>query len=422
MILSSDQHPSIYFLIDYEDDYVQPLILRALQETCASFSFKVIQNIQDWPGSGAPLLQWRQYESIDFDLTLHSADHLVNSYVIRKALLRKHYLSNTLTHWIAKHPKSLLKKHWKAGVEFEIDYAEFLDDALLEAFELRESLEKNESKDVEKREWWILKAGMSDRGQGIRLFSTFEELEAIFEEWEQQEPGIEGDQDGEPHEHAFNGDKAKDGHGTMTSQLRHFVAQPYIDPPLLLPSSEDRKFHIRTYVVAVGALQAYVYRPMLALFAAERYTSPSKSQELRRHLTNTCLQGSNVREGSVKAFWDFEDLGEAQKHGIYDQICSITGELFEAAARVSSIHFQPLPNAFEIFGLDFLVDSKGIAWLLEVNSFPDFQQTGNELQDLVEELFEGVVNVAIKPFFGITEDNQHQHALKQVLNLDLGRS
>ena len=38
----------------------------------------------------------------------------------------------------------------------------------------------------------------------------------------------------------------------MTSQLRHFIAQPYIHPPLLLQSKGGRKFHIRAYVLAVG--------------------------------------------------------------------------------------------------------------------------------------------------------------------------
>jgi hypothetical protein len=422
-----ERSPKFYALVDYEDDYVQPLILKALQKNLGPSSFKLIYDMCEWTSSGVPLLQWRQYEQIDFDGALGYTDQLVNSYVIRKALIRKHYLSNTITHWVAKHADSSLKEHWKVGVEFELDYAEFLDDALVDAFELRESFEKNEGKEPHEREWWILKAGMADRGQGIRLFSTFEELEAIFQEWEDEEP--EDDHD-DPHRETPNGTEAPErelladannAYGTMTSQLRHFVAQPYIHPPLLLASSGRRKFHIRTYVLAVRALKVYVYQPMLALFAVEPYDPPWQSKDLRSHLTNTCLQGSDIREGSVRAFWDLEDLSKAQKDDIFGQVCTATGEVFEAAARVSLIHFQPLPNAFEIFGLDFMVDVDGTAWLLEVNSFPDFRQTGEELQGLVQELLDGVVNVAIKPFVGLGEDGKQRESMVKVLDLDLGR-
>ncbi|TIA48652.1 hypothetical protein D6C83_04991, partial [Aureobasidium pullulans] len=44
-----------------------------------------------------------------------------------------------------------------------------------------------------------------------------------------------------------NDDEEDEGNGVMTSQLRHFIAQPYIHPPMLLPApfaSADRKFHI----------------------------------------------------------------------------------------------------------------------------------------------------------------------------------
>lgn len=428
-----DKQPTVNCLINYEDEYVQPLILKALKGNLEPSSCKYIKAISDCPSFGTPLLQWLQYENIDFELALHHRNHVVNSYVIRKALIRKHYLSNTIAHWIAKNPNSILKSHWKTGVEFELDYAEFLDDALVEAFELRESFEKNEGREPSEREWWILKAGMSDRGQGIRLFSTFEELEAIFEEWEQDEPSDEElADDDEQYDEADLPDTIRnsstsnkdleDGYGTMTSQLRHFIAQPYIHPPLLLSSSGKRKFHIRVYVLAVGALSVYVYKPMLALFAAQPYAAPWETQELRSHLTNTCLQGSNVREGSVKAFWDLEDLSQKQKEEVFNQICKVTGEVFEAAARVSSINFQPIPNAFETFGLDFLVDMEYTTWLLEVNSFPDFRQTGDDLKGIIEGLFGDVIKIAIKPMFELDEDTRHQEntSMERVLDIDLG--
>lgn len=447
----------IYALINYEDPYVQPLILAALQKRLPESSYELITSLSQLPSPSSHLLQWVQYESIDFDhLMENSLSSLANAYVIRKALIRKHYLSTTIANWITKYPESVLKKHVKPSVEFEVDYAEFLDDALVEAWELKESWARNEDQeDEKKKEWWILKPGMSERGQGIRLFSSEEELTEIFEEWDPESDDEDEEEDARSDAGGGDGDRNQvqekdEGNGIITSQLRHFIAQPYIHPPLLLsppnaPSSELRKFHIRTYVLATSALQVFVYRPMLALFAARPYVPPwddvlqeDRDEAMKAHLTNTCLQESGDREGSVGLFWDLPSVLPSQpssppltvssdwKDEMFEQIKETTGATFEAAARGMSIHFQPLPNSFEIFGLDFMVgiepDGGLNTYLLEVNAFPDFRQTGSELSGMVEGLFEGVVNRGVVPFFGVEgEAGEVDDGMIKVLDIDLGR-
>ncbi|KAF2167272.1 hypothetical protein M409DRAFT_66277 [Zasmidium cellare ATCC 36951] len=432
------ESPKIFALVDYEDVYVQPLLLSAVQAQLPSDLLVLIKDVSELPSPACRLLQWRQYESIDFDhLMQHSTSSLANSHIIRKALIRKHYLSATVSHWLTKNPKSLLKDHVQPSVEFEVDYAEFLDDALVEAYELKESWARNESlsEDDESREWWILKPGMSDRGQGIRLFSSEEELQEIFEEWDPpSDDEDEGAQSNDEHINGLGEKQDDSSDGVIASQLRHFIVQPYIQSPLLLPEphpSAGRKFHIRTYVVAFGALKVFVYKPMLALFGGPTYADPctatSPNDELSSHLTNTCLQ-TGEREGSVHAFWSLPTSisgvrAQDWKEDVFDQICAVTGEVFEAAARSMGIHFQPLPNAFEIYGVDFLVDSRGTAWLLEINAFPDFAQTGNDLQSLVQDLFQEVVAKTMRPFFGLPEGKKEEELfpLRQVLDIDLGR-
>ena len=409
------------------------------------------------------VVQITQYERIDFDFAgTHPATSLVNSYMIRKALIRKHFLSATVDTWVAKHPGSVLKTHAKRSEPFEVDYAEFLDDALVEAFDLRASLERNEAAGAGaggegghggKTEWWILKPSMSDRGQGIRLFSTMEQLQDIFDGWEEE---LSDSEDEEEDEEQDQDEEEEEGKQYIrTSHLRHFVAQPYIDRPLLLAQTGRRKFHVRTYVLALGGLRVYVYRDMLALFAARPYTPPSSSSsstadtsgggageiDLDAHLTNTCLQGSlddadaaATKEDSVHRFWD---LGAAMAQAgvdaedVFAQICAVTAEVFEAAAREMVIHFQPMENAFEVFGLDFLVDEGGTAWLLEVNAFPDFKQTGR-LSGVVEGFWRGVVEEAVVPFatgaatgaavaVGEKEGKKGDEEMVLVREVDLGR-
>lgn len=360
------------------------------------------------------------YEQIDFDFAASNrGSSLVNSYMIRKALIRKHYLSTTVDHWMAKNPESLLRRHFKRSDAFELDYAEFLDDSLVEAFDLRESMDKNASLQQEEREWWILKPGMSDRGQGIRLFSTMEELQAIFDGWEEDAPDTDDEQEGTDDEAEPSG---KSADYITTSHLRHFVAQPYLHPPLLL-DGDYRKFHIRTYVLCAGSLRVHVYKHMLALFAAKPYTAPWESpDDIEAFLTNTCLQ-SSPNENTVRRFWDLP-LPQSKLEAVFTQVCDITGEIFEAAARSMPIHFQTLPNAFEVFGLDFLVDASGDAWLLEVNAFPDFRQTGGDLREIVAGFWEGVLRCAVAPFFGIKEsllERGSEEDMVLVREVDLGR-
>lgn len=430
----------IYAVINYEDAYVQPLILSALQSLIPPNRLRLFSASSSLPelSGSTKLLQIRDYEGIDFEhATAHPRTSLINSYVIRKALIRKNFLGTTVDHWVAKHPDSPLRQHVKPSESFEIDYAEFLDDALDEAFDLRASLQRNDEIDGkagEEKEWWILKPAMSDRGQGIRLFSTMEELQEIFDGWEADAPDSDDGEEQEETE-AENGGNDGGAHIT-TSHLRHFVAQPYIHPPLRLPSCDNRKFHIRTYVLCVGALKVYVAREMLALFAARPYLPPweqppqydddSENNYLDVHLTNTCLQGSRADAKSVQRFWALSDidLPAARKEAIFSQICTVTGEIFEAAARGMMVYFQPLPFAFEVFGLDFLVDATDNAWLLEVNAFPDFKQTGEELKGVVEGCWKGAVKLGVGPWAGgvdVGADDGEGDGFVLVREVDLGR-
>lgn len=315
---------------------------------------------------------------------------------------------------------------------------EFLDEALLEAYELHQSFAHNADLPPENRQWWILKPSMSDRGHGIRLFSSEEELRSIFEEWEADAPDSDAAEDDDNPNDIVSATDEKDG--IMTSQLRHFVVQPYIHPPLLLPSLQARKFHLRSYVLAIGSLRVYVYKELLALFAPEPYVPPSSSLDTKIHLTNTCLQSSSplpttsdTNTRSVHLLSSLP-LPPAQHASIVTQISTATGAVFEAAARGQMIHFQTLPNAFEIYGVDWLVDAKGRCWLLEVNAFPDFAQSGEGGEEVVRGVWEGLVGIAVAGFFGVevearggekeageNEAGEERRGMTKVLDIDLGR-
>ncbi|KAI4117553.1 MAG: hypothetical protein LQ338_007533, partial [Usnochroma carphineum] len=477
------QKPKIYAYVNYEDAYTHPIIIEALSSALPSEKYTLVDSADELPSPQLPFLQITSYETIPFGyLSEHPTTSLACSFIIRKALIRKHYLAHTVHSYLAKHADSELKDHVPLTIDFEVDYAEFLDEALVEAYELHEVFARNGGKAPSDREWWILKPSMSDRGHGIRLFSIESELHEIFQQWEQDlSDSEEEDEEPEASEGAFQSSHTKDevatqpetqyvgakkcSDGIITSQLRHFIAQPYI-PPLLLPEYQNRKFHIRTYVLCVGALRVYVYQKMLALFAAVPYQAPGTSHvqleddgyletgsgiiDMRPHLTNTCLQTTAADPLSANDSSDpkvlplkllnASALTPSTITSIHAQVFNTVSHVFRAAAAQPTT-FQPLPNAFEIFGVDWLVDPDLRVHLLEFNAYPDFAQSGESGKRVVEELWRGALEIVLngdgegaEGFFGDlggegrsklvekeTKGGEERWGMKKVLDLDMGR-
>ncbi|KAG6878429.1 hypothetical protein C0993_007030 [Termitomyces sp. T159_Od127] len=271
---------------------------------------------------------------------------------------------------MTKHLSSSLKAAVPKTYEIEISFADELDEMWADdLWELGELLDTSPS-------WWILKPGMSDRGMGIRIFNSKESLQQIFEEFELS------DDEGE----SSPGETA-----VVTSQLRHFVIQEYIPNPLLLDPSE--------------ASIDGVPKPSEVKVPYEEPTDAS-SLDLTPHLTNTSLQTHKGEEG-VRLFDELVGCQILSSHegdsslkftredltNIVRQMVEVLGETFKAALE-NPVHFQPLPNAFELYGIDFLVAMSTASGqpqfqvkLLEINAEPAIELTGPRLTWILEDLF-----------------------------------
>lgn len=101
---------------------------------------------------------------------------------------------------------------------FNLSFPDELDELLQDdLYEVAQAFERRD----EKRTWWILKAALADKGNGIRLFDTREMLEDIFDEFEVEssDEEDEGEQDGTT-AGAYGLDTRVD-----SSQLREWVIQ-----------------------------------------------------------------------------------------------------------------------------------------------------------------------------------------------------
>lgn len=167
------------------------------------------------PAAYNKLIQWSTYDALDHETThAHAETVLASSFVIRKALIRKHFLARCVHTYLAKHPASALRAGVPRTWDVELAFADELDEKWAdELWELGVALDGDADAG-----WWILKPGMADRGMGIRLFDSKEALAAIFEEFEE-------DDDDDADENDEDADSSRDDTAVITSQLRHFVVQ-----------------------------------------------------------------------------------------------------------------------------------------------------------------------------------------------------
>jgi tubulin---tyrosine ligase len=127
-------------------------LTRSLVQNALRTSELSVTVLSTAPDSVDPLLQWSSYDEIDHDLTnAHSRNALSSSYIIRKALIRKHFLATTIEQYLSKRLDSPLRNGIPQTFVFDLSFADELDELLSDdLWELNEEL-------ISKNKWWILK-------------------------------------------------------------------------------------------------------------------------------------------------------------------------------------------------------------------------------------------------------------------------
>ncbi|KAG8850138.1 hypothetical protein FRB96_000513 [Tulasnella sp. 330] len=391
-------------LVSWPSEYMVQLVTNTLLKLPKKVT--IVSKLPLDDNATTTLLQWSTYDDMSHILTLEYSQKPSS------ALIRKHFLHRTFVNYVAKHPDSILVKAVPRTWSIELAFADELDELWSdELWELGQKLD--ESPQSTAVNWWILKPGMADRGMGIRLFHDKASLTKIFESFE--DPDSDGEDEREERGSEDTGDS--DNTGVAMSQLRHFVIQT--------PARRKYRAHLKRH-----KLQQVWEERILALFAPSPYSVPIVCEtgpdddegrgghiDLTPHLTNTSLQRDNVDiDGNVRLLDELigcqvypsspdgpkRHLAPEDISNIVNQVAEILTETFQAALAMS-VHFQPLPNVFEIFGADLLVtynnqDDSLQVHILEMNAEPAIELTGKRLQWILDDFFQGVANVCVRPF------------------------
>lgn len=369
--------------VHFDQPYTHELVKKSLKET-SQFEWSINENITEDSVNDNEMihLQWLEYELINWGtLATRETEALANSYCIRKGLIRKSQLAYNMTKYMSKHPNSILKDAIPETWLFELDHIDYLDEAMNDVFEVEQDLADNETRDSDKKAF-IIKPSMANKAAGIHIFDTMEGLRSLFEKTrlDDSEDEEENDEEeGEDKEDSSNeaeddaqvdDDEEESDDEEDLSQIREWVIQRYVQNPLLLCG--NRKFHIRAYVLAVSNIQVYLYSDMLALFALKPFDESNLSDQLS-HITNTCIQTGEdtfVEDDSVKLFWDLkqeEGVTEENLNFMFKQMQETLRDIFDACTSEMTT-FQAMPNAFELYGVDFLIDRDMKVYFLEANA------------------------------------------------------
>ena len=380
--------PTFHGIVDVECGYTK----RHLDNSFRRRPWWSISTAQSDAAAAAVPLKIVEYEALEWDEVCKEPHVVTNNFMVRKGLCRKANFASIMARHVQKCgaacplargiPKTAVidtvpvfhdRPSW-------LDFRGAMSEALLEAEELMSSDDGgNGSNTQQQQRLWILKPSLANKAAEIFIVTSLEEVEAAVKLWR---------------------------------DIGQWVLQSYVDRPLLLGGG--RKFHMRVYALANGALDVYVFSEALVLMAVEPYAPSAKDTSARHaHITNTCVgteHGGFLEEKFVRKFSELPellldegavaDVQEAQqrvaalKTGIHASVAHVFAGL-EGGIK----GYMPIPNAFELYGLDFLVDADWQLYLLEANPTPDIKQTGARLDHVIGDLIEGMLRIGVDSRF-----------------------
>jgi hypothetical protein len=175
--------------------------------------------------------------------------------------------------------------------------------------------------------------------------------------------------------------------------------QQCVDPLLY----EGRKFDIRVWVLYAHN-RLWFYREGYVRTSSREYSAKTSSKLV--HLTNDAVQKhaedyGKHEPGNKVSFADLDKyLRKTHDYeGFYSELLPCMRHLAKALFEAGMLVLGRTGQQFELFGLDFLLDREWGMSLIECNSNPCLETSCSLLNRLVPAMVEGVLSIAVDPFF-----------------------
>ncbi|XP_045161699.2 protein polyglycylase TTLL10-like isoform X1 [Mercenaria mercenaria] len=257
-----------------------------------------------------------------------------------------------------------------------------------ETYKLDEKSDRDLFLEVYKdNEMWICKPVGMNQGKGIFLIRNREAINQLLEEREQKKQ--QPQKPGRP--------------------LMNRIVQRYITNPLLL---EGRKFDVRAYMLVASTVPFLIlYHKGYVRLCCHKYEADNI--DLGVHLTNQFVQKKdpNYKDLKENTAWTMDKFNEYINESVRPT-CPVEIEedwvynTFTKQMQKIMIHcfnsvkhkLQSRIGYFDLFGLDFMVDTDMKVHLIEVNTNPALHCNCEALKEVIPGVVEETLYVAIECF------------------------
>ncbi|VDD83567.1 unnamed protein product [Mesocestoides corti] len=185
------------------------------------------------------------------------------------------------------------------------------------------------------------------------------------------------------------------------------IVQKYLVNPLVL---NDRKFDIRCYLMIVSTMPYLVlFSPGYVRLSLRKYNP--YDTDLVTHLTNQFVQKKDPHYKKLKedTVWTFNRLNEYINTYVAPvrrlQRNWVTRQLLPEMHRISTHVFSAVKDKlacrvgfFEIYGMDFMIDSSLKVWLIEINSNPAMNTNCEALKQVIPPIVNKFIQISIECF------------------------
>lgn len=243
------------------------------------------------------------------------------------------------------------------------------------------------------RNYWIIKPSGCDRGKGVEIFKSLDELSKFLYMYSS------GYNMSEYMNMNYNDNDEispalKEGAMELKSKktiFNKFVIQKYMEKPALF---KGFKFDIRAHALLTQDGSVYVFRDSYVRISSLKY-SLDKSNYFA-HLCNTSVNMKSNSFGQIAVgntisvvelaqfFDDLESKNPSRKTDkfepyFFEEINKLIKYAFNGCLeRKDLINPMGIPNSFELFGFDIMVDENYRCWLIEANFIPGLTDEDND--------------------------------------------